>query len=171
MFFVGEVAGILHLAGQQRVVQQGAQGGQGGRLDRGRYAWWRFVTLLPWLATLAVLVPGLVAPLLLASALVRLPLLFLMNGGEVVLRHVAVVGGVAGHGVVVVARVVVRHAAGGRGVLRQLLDLLRVEAGDFLQAVAHQLAQVGAGDLFDQRCGQGRHVRLAFQRARVGFDA
>lgn len=58
-----------------------------------------------------------------------------------------------------------------RRLLRQLLDLLRVEAGDFLQAVAHQLTQVGAGDLFDQRCGQGRHMRLAFQRARVGFYA
>jgi hypothetical protein len=42
---------------------------------------------------------------------------------------------------------------------------------NFAQALAHQGAQVVAGNLLDQRCGQGDQVRLAFQRARVGFFA
>lgn len=84
--------------------------------------------------------------------------------------RVAVVRGVAGHGVVVIAWVVIGHV-GCRRVLCQLLDLLRVETGNFLQAIAHELTQIGARNLFDQRCSQCSHVRLAFQRPRVRLVA
>ncbi|MCY1448271.1 hypothetical protein D9M71_649280 [compost metagenome] len=53
--------------------------------------------------------------------------------------------------------------------MAQLLDLLVVEPGDFLEAIAHQCTKVGAGHFFDQRCCQGGHMRLALKRARVGF--
>ena len=59
----------------------------------------------------------------------------------------------------------------GGGALRDLLQHLAGQAGDFRQALAHQGAQVVAGDLVDQWRGQGHQVRLAFQRAWVGFFA
>ena len=45
------------------------------------------------------------------------------------------------------------------------------KAGDLAQALTHQGAQVVAGNLVDQWCGQGDQVRLTFERARVGFFA
>ncbi|MNL36061.1 hypothetical protein D3C87_1581270 [compost metagenome] len=76
--------------------------------------------------------------------------------------------GVVRHGVVIDAGVISRRCVLRRAV-RQLADRFTTQARDFRQALAHQDAQVGAGDFVDQRCGEGGHVGLALERAWVGF--
>ncbi|MNJ42725.1 hypothetical protein D3C77_377000 [compost metagenome] len=165
MFFGRQLAGILDLFRQLRVMQQGAQGAQGRRFYRGRYPWRRILALAIALPGFALLVPGLAVPFFLA-ALVRRPLL--LRWRVLGLMKIAVIRRVVGNGVVIDARVVTGWCFCRRTV-RQLFDLLVVQPGDFLEAIAHQCTQVGPGHFFDQRCSEGGHVRLALERARVGF--
>ncbi|MNX88133.1 hypothetical protein D3C86_1200930 [compost metagenome] len=155
--------GIFDALGQLRVMKQCAQGGQGWRLDANRCA---RALLIAITATFAVLVPGLFVPLLATSTgLLGRPLL---------LRHIHVlclrlmVVAVVRHCVVIDARIVGRRRF-LRCALCQLTDGFAAQAGDFGQALTHQNTQVGARHFVDQWCGEGGHVGLAFERARIGF--
>ncbi|MOA21958.1 hypothetical protein D3C78_1424820 [compost metagenome] len=92
--FGGEVPGILDLLRQLRVMQQGAQGAQGGRFDAGpaarRHDGWRLAALPGFLAfpVVAVLPLALALAALPVVALARITALFRIGRCKVRRRHV-----------------------------------------------------------------------------------
>ncbi|MNL10770.1 hypothetical protein D3C87_1315800 [compost metagenome] len=145
-------------------MQQRAQSGEGWRLYSGRHP--RGARLIAITATFAIFVPRFLVPFLAScTGLLRRPFL---------LRHIhflrlrLMIVAVIRHRVVIDARIVGRWGFLW-GALDQLTHGFAAQAGDFAQALTHQDAQVGPGDFIDQRCGEGSHVGLAFERARIGF--
>ncbi|MNL03639.1 hypothetical protein D3C87_1241800 [compost metagenome] len=145
-------------------MQQRAQGGEGRRFYGGGHPW--RAGLIAITAPFAILVPRFLVPFLAScTGFLRRP--FLLRHIHFLCLRLMIVA-VIGHRVVIDARVVGRRCF-LRGALCQLTDRFTAQAGDFAQALTHQGAQVGARDFVDQRRGEGGHVGLAFERARIGF--